>query len=201
MMTQAIMDTILKIGAVGGVISAALVAPNIVQALDKPLTNYLKKLDKRARQREVARTITYMKSRGLIRGDYEHGLQITKKGRDRLKKSEYQKLSVPSQDEWDGAWRLVFYDIPEKHKVGRDALTQKLRSLNFYQLQRSIWVHPFPCRDEVAKVTDRNDVARFTSIVETYFIDRQDKLIERFKRAYPKTHFSLHNKSSDSSKK
>lgn len=43
---------------------------------------------------------------------------------------------------WDGIWRLVVFDIPEKRKGIRDALRKKLRGLGFGMWQKSVYVTP-----------------------------------------------------------
>ncbi|HXY18222.1 MAG TPA: hypothetical protein VEH48_02265 [Candidatus Nitrosopolaris sp.] len=178
--TSAITDNILRILAVSGVAATALVAPNLLIALDKPLRKYLGRLDERARQRELSRVINYMRSQGLIKDDYRHGLRITAKGRRRMQRVNFAKLRVPKPEQWDQRWRLVFFDIPEERKTGRDALIRKLKQLDFYQLQRSVWVHPFPCRPIIEKVADAYQVDKFVTYVETTYIDNQAELAKIF---------------------
>lgn len=180
--TSGLIDGCLRFLLLGGTLAAGLAAPNIIQVLDKPVTKGLDKLDARAQQRELQRTLSYMRQQGLIRGDYEHGLALTDKGRRRLAKSEFANIAIDQPAVWDQHWRIVFYDIPEKHKQGRDALTAKLRQLGFYQLQRSVWVHPFPCRDVIETVTTTYKVSRYVTYVETAYIDKQSKLRKRFQK-------------------
>ncbi len=45
---------------------------------------------------------------------------------------------------WDGYWRILIFDIPENQRRKRDVLRRKLSELNFYQLQKSVWLTPFP---------------------------------------------------------
>src|SRR3989344_4899909 len=151
--TSAIIDAVLKLTIGGTALSVGLVVPNVLIALEKPLDKFLKHMDKRQRERETRRIISYMKSQGLLKGEYEHGLKITAKGRKRLEQLEFENLAIPTQKSWDHTWRLVFYDIPESHKSGRNALTTKLRELGFFQLQQSVWIRPFPCREIIEKVT------------------------------------------------
>lgn len=180
--TSAVVDTILKILVAGSTLTAGAVAPNVLSALDKPLNQFFKKMDKRSRERETKRILYYMRQQDLIRPtseSYEHGIQITDKGRDRL--DQINTSGIPRPINWDGKWRIVIYDIPESHKIARMALARKLRRLNFYQLQRSTWIHPFPCRDEITAITSQFDVNKYVSYFETDSIDQQAKLIERFK--------------------
>jgi len=70
--------------------------------------------------------------------------------RGRLKSLTY-KLSEMSiqKKEWDGKWRVVIFDIPEKIREGRDAIRQKLKNLGFVELQKSVFVYPYECKNEI----------------------------------------------------
>lgn len=183
------MDTVLRELVIIGSLGAGLALPNLLVALDKPVGKLLSSLDKRAREREARRVIYYMKSRGLIAGEYEFGLNITKKGSQALAKLDIQLLNINSPGRWDKKWRIVFYDIPEKHKSGRDALTGRLRGLGFYQLQRSVWIHPFPCRQTLEKLTSSYNIEKYVSYIETPRLDQQNVLIKWFKKRHPKVRF------------
>jgi len=170
----------LKLVAVGGVTITALAAPNMVQLLDKPLRTYFDKLDKRARERELKRISRYIQSSGLVKQDYEHGLQLTDKAKKRLLAKDLNVISIPSQDLWDQTWRLCFYDIPENHKAGRDALSRTLRGLGCYQLQRSVWVHPYPFRDVISLIAAHNRLDQYITYLEANHIDNESALLKRF---------------------
>jgi DNA-binding transcriptional regulator PaaX len=179
--TSAAVDGLLKFAAFGGILAAGLVAPNMAKALDKPTQKYFDHLDKRAREREMRRIVQLMKRQSLIKGDYEHGLTITKKGKQRAEKARLDSLQIPKPAKWDRKWRIIFYDIPEKHKKGRDSLTAKLKDVGFYQLQKSVWVHPFPCRDEVEAVCLSYGIDKYVSYIETSYIDKQKLLEKKFR--------------------
>lgn len=182
--TSAIVDSILKFVATGGLLTTALIAPNAVQIFDKPLVKLLNELDERQRNRELSRVVHYMKNRGLISynpKDYDHGIQITKAGKQRLKRSSYSDLSIAVPLRWDKKWRAVFFDIPEIERTKRNALNIKLRQLGFKQLQYSIWVHPFPCRSEIEFICEVLKIRRYVSYVELVHIDSEDLLKKRFK--------------------
>ncbi len=187
--TSAIIDTLLKLAIGGSALSVGLVIPNALIALEKPLNIFLGQMDKREQEREARRIISYMKSRGLLKGEYEHGLKITKKGRRRLEQLEFDNLVIPAQRSWDHTWRLVIYDIPESHKSGRDSLTAKLRELGFFQLQQSVWIHPFPCREIIEKVTSTFGIERYVSYIESPHLDNETALIQRFKKRIPPASF------------
>ncbi|MDZ7744484.1 MAG: hypothetical protein U5K77_01860 [Candidatus Saccharibacteria bacterium] len=182
--TSAIVDGLLRFVAAGGMISIAFLSPLALPAVDKPTRKMLEKLDERERERELRRVVYYMKQRGLIRltaEDYEHGLQITRRGRKRLQKANYDNVSIPTPDTWDKCWRLVLFDIPVDKNRARRSLTIKLRELGFKQLQKSIWIHPFPCRHEIEVVATTLGVRRYITYLEVSHIDAEKKLRSRFK--------------------
>ncbi len=175
------MDGVLKLLVASSGLAAAAIAPNILQILDKPFGKFTKTMDKRQREREVQRVLYYMKQQGLVSGSYDHGLQITKSGLKKLQQFNITHINIPRQKQWDKQWRLVFFDIPEKHKAGRDALTRKLKELGFYPLQRSVLVHPYPCRNEIAAITSAYGISQFVSYIETRHIDQEKLLRKKFR--------------------
>jgi DNA-binding transcriptional regulator PaaX len=45
---------------------------------------------------------------------------------------------------WDGIWRLVVFDFPNRQSRVRDRLRRHLRNLGFGYLQDSVWITPDP---------------------------------------------------------
>lgn len=182
--TQVFIDGILRFLAMGGFLTTALVLPNSVQLFDKPLDKLFDTLDDRSRKREMRRVMHYMKQRGLIAyhsSDYENGIILTKAGKQRLEQRSFETLTIAKPLKWDRYWRLVFFDIPERQKSKRNSLTLKLRMLGCQQLQKSIWIHPFPCRAEIEAITEVFGIRRFVTYVEISEIDGDRQLRNRFK--------------------
>ena len=46
--------------------------------------------------------------------------------------------------QWDGAWRLVLFDIPETQRALRLRLRRRLHEFRFGYLQDSVWISPDP---------------------------------------------------------
>lgn len=187
--TSAIVDGILKLTVTSSALAAGLLIPNLLIGLEKPLEKFWQHMDKRERERELRRVLSYMKTNQLIRDDYKHGLQITDKGRKRLEKTNFDKLAIEPSQKWDQTWRLIIYDIPDTRKASRNALTAKLNRLGFYQLQRSAWLHPFSCRQVIEGVASHLQIDEYISYIETFAIDNQTVLIKKFKKKYPFTNF------------
>lgn len=62
-------------------------------------------------------------------------MKLTGKGRQEIRIKEILK-----NKKWDGKWRVVVFDIPEKHKKLRHGLRWKLREWEFTPWQKSVWV-------------------------------------------------------------
>lgn len=98
-------------------------------------------------------------------------LVLTEKGKRKVLQYRFEDMIIPRPSQWDGKWRLAIFDIPSAHAKKRDLWRWKLKQLGFLQLQRSVWVHPFPCRDEIDFVTEYLDLSSFVRIVEAMDFD------------------------------
>ena len=63
---------------------------------------------------------------------------------------QIDSLKIKKPKKWDKKWRVVVFDIVELKKIRREAFRGKLKELGFRPLQKSVWVHPFNCKDEIA---------------------------------------------------
>jgi DNA-binding transcriptional regulator PaaX len=103
--------------------------------------------------KKISSTLSNLKRDSLVKkialkdGDYI--LELTEKGK--LKAAEYfllQKLTIKDK-KWDGKWRIVIFDVPERLRKGRNALRWKIKKLGFHELQKSVFVIPYECKKEI----------------------------------------------------
>jgi hypothetical protein len=97
-------------------------------------------------------------------------LVLNEKGKNRLLRYRLDQIEIKKPSQWDGLWRMVIFDIPENLKRGRDALATKLKRLGFYPMQKSVFIYPYECRDEidfVIEVFDLRPYVRFVIVKET----------------------------------
>lgn len=134
-----------------GVISVALIAPNVLGALKKIDPHWEHKLDPR---RRVNQTISRLKQKGLIVFSKSGGqLHITQKGQRLLQSIDEGKFYVRKPLRWDGRWRMVMFDVAEHRRQARDTLRRMLRKVGFVQLQGSVWVYPYDCEGVIKLIT------------------------------------------------
>ncbi len=156
---------ILILIAVAGVVTVAAVAPNVFAAFGKfgRRRFYEKK--------QFSKAAYYLKEKRFVKieGDKKEGyrLRLTKSGMDTLLAHTFGNLKVRPQERWDGIWRVVLSDIPNDHKSARDALRQRLKVLGFYQLQKSVFVIPYPCKEEIDFLNTIYNTAPYMRYVET----------------------------------
>lgn len=179
--TSKLIDTVLYGLAFGTLTGTMLIAPNAIEVLDKPLNKFFDNLDERQKQREISKLRSYLKTSGLVHGDYEHGIVLTKKALKRVEKYEFDNLKITVPATWDKTWQIVVFDIPETNRDGRVLLTSKLQALGYQLLQQSLWIHPFESKDVVYAITERYGVTEWVTYLQTSNIDNEEKLLVRFR--------------------
>lgn len=76
-------------------------------------------------------------------------VKITKAGLTKALTYELENMRLNKPDKWDGKWRVIIFDIPQKYNRIRDLFRMRLKQLGLSQLQESVYVSPYPCFDEV----------------------------------------------------
>lgn len=67
---------------------------------------------------------------------------LTRIGRARV--YALQPARIHSNKKWDGRWRMITFEIPEKARVRRNQLRNLLNDMGFGMWQRSLYVHTYP---------------------------------------------------------
>jgi virulence-associated protein VapD len=50
---------------------------------------------------------------------------------------------------WDGIWRAIIFDVPEKKRYKRNFLRRELKLMGFKELQHSVWITPYDVEKEL----------------------------------------------------
>jgi len=87
-------------------------------------------------------------------------LYITEKGKSALGELVEATRKTLEERSWDGKWRIIIFDIPATSNTIRDIFRRKLKEFGFYRLQKSIWVFPFECREEIQLLRDFLEVGQ-----------------------------------------
>ena len=92
-------------------------------------------------------------AKGYVRKNQKGSFEITEAGRRHLLMEE-AAVDKPAAKKrrWDGQFRLVMFDIPEKRRGTRDRLRIMMHNFGFLRLQDSVWISPYDCEDVIALV-------------------------------------------------
>lgn len=122
----------------------------------------------RAKERYVNRlAVERLESCGYVERTRKNGETIffaTKKGKRALRQIyEHSSRVITRQEKWDGVWRVIAYDFPEKERSARDALRHVLGKSHFLQIQKSVWIFPYDC-SSLSELLSKNTVIRAHTI-------------------------------------
>lgn len=91
---------------------------------------------------------------------------------------ENMEINVPVH--WDGKWRIVMFDVPEKFKRIRDALRMHLKNMGFYEFQKSVFIHPYPCAKEIDFIVELYQSRKYIRFIVATDIDNALELKRHF---------------------
>ncbi len=129
--------------AVAGVLSIGLVAPNVIGAMNK-----LGVLPNPRRREYVSSSASKLARRGFL--EFKDGYyRITPEGEKVLRRWEISNFKLKKPKRWDGKWRMVIFDIPERKKKVRKQVSALFQLAGLYRLQDSVWVYPYDCEDVI----------------------------------------------------
>lgn len=169
---------ILKGLAIGGFIAVCFVAPNFAQ-----VSNLFGVKSSKDKWR-LRRTLFNLTKERLVEISYdkkgEEVIKITGDGEKRILKYKYDDIKILVPQKWDKLWRLVIFDIPETHKGARKALSSKLQELGFYPLQKSVFIFPYKCRDEIDFICEHFKVREYVN----YFLIKEPENGEYLKQMF-----------------
>ena len=162
----------------GGVVTVGAVAPNMFAAVGRigGRKGFFRKKEFRAASH-------YLRNKGYIilkRHLDMYEMRITKTGADLILQRSLDDMRIPHQEVWDGIWRIVMFDIPDKHKWARDALRGRLAAMGFHLMQESVFVFPYPCEKEISFVIDLYSVSQYVRIASAKDMSHDTDLREYF---------------------
>ncbi len=169
---------ILLLLAGGLVISAALLMPGLHYAI--PSSTWQGRGYKKYRLKETLKRLHKQKVVDVLETKDGYIVKITKNGLTRALRYKLDEMNVKRKKSWDKKWRIVIFDIEEKKKKFRDELRKRLKQLRFYLLQESVYVHAFPCFDEVEFLRQIYEVPINTTYILAEKIESQENLEKYF---------------------
>ena len=165
----------------GGVMVATGAVPNISR-----IFKYFRGYKKGARfNYQVKTALGRLASKGLITFEELDGkryARVTEIGKRILALESMREKSKKKPKRWDGRWRVVLFDIPERRRGVRNRLRVFMQEYGFVRLQDSVWIYPYDCEDLIALAK-----ANFRIGFDALYM-----IVERLERdKYLREHFGL----------
>jgi len=161
-----------------GILTIGVAAPGTLRIFQlfkrKYKKNYLTKTKNRIAVLKKRRFITIDSTpKGLV-------ISLTQEGRKKALQY-YLKILSLGQKKWDGKWRVVVFDIPNKLNTKRNALREFLRYMGFKKIQKSIYVLPYPCREELWALAEYLQITPYIKFFEGSIPDEEKQLKKLFR--------------------
>ncbi len=137
------------IAVLAGIMVATGAVPNTSQIL-----KYFRGYKKGAKFNYQAKTaLGRLAAKGLVTFEERDGkryARVTEAGEQMLALESLRDKSAQKTKRWDGRWRVVLFDIPERRRGVRNRLRLFMQEYGFVRLQDSVWIYPYDCEDLIA---------------------------------------------------
>ena len=173
----------LAILALGSILVVGAIVPNIFSAFGR-----FEKIREKD-ERRVRDVVYYLRKKKMVEfvkiKNNSTLVKITKNGEAKIREFIFSSLGIEKPKTWDGKWRVVIFDIPENFSSARNALRLKLKSLGFYQLQKSVFVFPYPVEDEILFVSALFGVEQYVDILvaDSVLYDKELRKVFKFSKS------------------
>ena len=163
--------------AVVGIVTTVITLPGTAYIFD-----LIKPRDRHEKQR-IKRSFCSLQKKKLIKIYSRNGkeiMELTEAGKQRVFEYKIDDMKLKKPKRWDKKWRIVMFDIPEKKRRARETLNYKLRDMGFKPLQKSIFVSPYPCKNEIDFIVNYYFIQKYIVYLETKSISNEEFLRKKF---------------------
>jgi len=140
---------VLKLLAAGVILTTVVLVPGIA-AIGPLIEEEQRRREKKAwekfnlrRLKQVIKRLERQKEIEITNGI----VKITEKGKKKILKYNLDNMKLKRKT--DGRWRVIVYDIANLKKFQRELFRETLKRLKFLRLQKSVYITPFVCDDEI----------------------------------------------------
>lgn len=170
---------VLKLLAAGVILTTVVLFPGI--AAIAPLIDE----EKRRRERKEWEMFNLRRLKQVIKRlesqkevEINNGIvKITDKGKKKVFKYDLENIELKRKT--DGRWRIIVYDIANLKKFQRELFRETLKRLKFLRLQKSVYITPFICDNEIEYLRQVFDIGRDVLVFKVSEIENE-KPYKRF---------------------
>lgn len=163
----------------GGIAFGYSYTPQNQWKVIKTISREWKKIDEKELYAEMHKLYRSKLVKRTVNSDGTLTFILTEKGKMRALTYDFENMKIEKKD-WDGKWRFIVFDIPEKFRVGRDSLRDKIKKLGFYELQKSVFIFPYECQDEIEFIIEFYGIRKYVRYGSIDSIDNAQHLKQIF---------------------
>lgn len=113
----------------------------------------------------LAQALKRLRKRGLI--DFATNDKLAYRLTDQGQQEAVWESILNNDEEWDGKWRLVSFDIPEQRRQARNLLRTSLKKWGFTSWQQSLWATKKNCIKPLREFVKKAGIKDWVIIVES----------------------------------
>ncbi len=132
----------------------------------KSVLDGVQELPKHTKRESVRTTLWRLQKKGLVEQAQNGELKLSERGAELVK----QKEGHP-EEPWDGKWRLITFDVPEKRRRERDWLRNALMNAGYTFVQRSVFLGKKPIPRVIFETIQERDLSKFVRLIVIGEID------------------------------
>ena len=135
------------------VLAGAMVLTGAVPDFNKILRYFIGNKKGARFNYRVKTALGRLAANGLVTFEEREGkryARITEVGKQVLEFESLRDKALRKPRRWDGRWRVVLFDIPERRRRVRNQLRRFMQEFGFERLQDSAWIYPYDCEDIIA---------------------------------------------------
>lgn len=137
------------------------------------------------REKSFKTTISKLQKAGLIKRDpgSKKFFILTEPGENERQKALRQiDVEKAKAEKWDGKWRILIFDIPEKHRKLRDLLRSELiMEYGFEPLQKSVMISPFRVAEDLVEILEYRGIEHWVKLIVADTVFGDEELKAKFK--------------------
>lgn len=171
---------ILRRVGIAGLVTLSATSPYFGLSLIRSFNKENKKKD----WRRFYLSLSYLNRRGYVRILEHNGqsikVEITRRGEKTVRGLDIDSLEFKKQENWDGKWRVIVFDVPVNKNQNRRAFTEKIKELGFVMVQKSVWTYPFECYEELVILRKFYEIEKYVSYFEAIEVEDETNWRGRF---------------------
>lgn len=169
---------ILKAFLVGGLVISCVAFPGMAHILK------LFNTGSAGERSRVRRAVQRLEKKGLLIRKIKNGkeiIEVTQAGKSKISEYIVDELYIQRPKKWDKKWRVLMFDIPETKARVRREVSFRIRDMGMVAIQDSVFLSPFPCKQEVDFLADHYFVREYFIYFEADTIECKEDVLKIFK--------------------